>query len=196
MKHITNNGLWKTLLMLLLSFGSATTVMGQSKLHVDVDYHYNLGLSENFMGYTLSRNNYNMGGHSIHLTSRYDISTLWSAGIGIGLDRYTEPEYNTMPIFATVRYKIIRKIPDLYTYTNIGYALKGGNYTKGFTGDIGIGYTHMLAKHFGLNIQIGYNLKRFTNIPVYSYDDKSGEETLNEESSTRHSLSFGIGLTF
>ena len=108
-----------------------------------------------------------MGGHSLRLSTRYDVSRLWSAGIGIGLDRYTEPDYNTMPVFATVRYKALEKVPDAYVFADMGYAIKAGDFTKGLTGSLGIGYTHMFARHFGLNFQIAYNLKRFNDIPTY-----------------------------
>lgn len=181
---------------IVLFFGCATTLLGQSKFHFDIDYHYNLGLTEKIMGMTLSRGKYNMGGHSLHLTSRYDITPLWSVGWGFGLDRYTEMEYNTLPVYATARYKIIKEMPALYTFTDLGYAIKNGDFTKGFMGNLGIGYTYMLAKHFGLNFQIAYNLKRFTNIPIHIYNEDTGQSYYNEVKSTRHSLSFGVGLSF
>lgn len=182
------------ILCLLLICG--TTASGQSKFHVDVDYHYNLGINENFVGTSLSRDEYKMGGHSIHLTSRYDIAPRWSAGVGVGLSRYTEPEYNTLPVFATVRYKFIRSIPAVYAFADLGYALKGDNFTEGYKGVLGVGYTLMFFKHFGLNFQIAYNLKQFANIPISVYNMETGDISLKEENSTRHSLSLGIGLTF
>ncbi len=136
-----------------------------------------------------------MGGNSIQFTPRYDITRRWSAGIGIGLSRYTNLDYNTMPVYATVRYKAIEKVPDLYLFTDLGYALKVGDFTKGFTGNIGIGYTHMFKKHFGLNFQIAYNLKRFNDVPVYIYNVESQETRYFNENTTRHSLSFGVGIT-
>lgn len=196
MTHFVKLYSWKSLWVVILVLACTTTAWGQSRFHIDVDYHYNLGLSEKFMGTSLNRNKYKMGGHSIHLSPRYDISPLWSAGIGIGLDRYTELDYNTLPIFATVRYRALKKIPDVYAFTDLGYAIKAGDYTKGFTGSLGIGYTYMLAKHFGVNVQIAYNLKRFTDISTYIYNAESGESSFSKEKSTRHSLSFGIGLTF
>lgn len=184
------------LMTIVLSFECATTLIGQSRLHFDIDYHYNLGLAEKFMGMTLSRDKYDMGGHSLHLTFRYDVTSLWSVGLGFGLDRYTEMEYNTLPIFATVRYKMVKTMPTLYAFTDLGYAVKSGDFTKGFLGNLGIGYTYMFAKHFGLNFQIAYNLKCFTNIPVHFYNVDTGQSYYDDCTSTRHSLSFGIGLTF
>jgi hypothetical protein len=147
------------------------------------------------MGQTLKRSQYKTGGNSIQFTPRYDITHKWSAGIGIGLSRYTNLDYNTLPVYATVRYKAIEKVPDLYLFSDLGYALKVGDFTKGFTGNIGIGYTHMFKKHFGLNFQIAYNLERFNDIPTIIYDANLQETHYGTTNSTRHSLSFGVGIT-
>lgn len=195
MTQSRKSGYRKIILAIVLAVGGLTAIKGQSRFHFDIDYHYNLGLCEKIMGETLKRGQYKMGGNSIQFTPRYDITRQWSAGIGIGLSRYTNLDYNTMPVYATVRYKAIEKVPDLYLFTDLGYALKVGDFTKGFTGNIGIGYTHMFKKHFGLNFQIAYNLKRFNDIPVYVYDVDTHETHYLNGNSTRHSLSFGIGVT-
>lgn len=195
MTQSRKSGYRKIILAIVLAVGGQTAIKGQSRFHFDIDYHYNLGLCENIMGETLKRSQYKMGGNSIQFTPRYDITRQWSAGIGIGLSRYTNLDYNTMPVYATVRYKAMEKVPNLYIFTDLGYALKVGDFTKGFTGNIGIGYTHMFKKHFGLNFQIAYNLKRFNDVPVYIYDVDSHETHLFNENSTRHSLSFGVGIT-
>ena len=181
---------------MVLAVCCLTTAKGQSKFHFDIDYHYNLGLCEKMMGGgTLKRSQYKMGGNSIQFTPRYDLSQRWSAGIGIGLSRYTNLDYNTLPVFATIRYKACEKVPSMYLFTDLGYALKVGDFTKGFTGNIGIGYTHMFKKHFGLNFQIAYNLKRFNDIPIYIYDVDKNETHYLNGNSTRHSISFGVGVT-
>jgi len=168
---------------------------GREKLHFDVDYHYNLGLSERLAGTTLSRSDYGLGGHSLHLSARYDVATRWSAGVGIGLDRYTEPDYNTMPIFATVRFVPLTTIPSAYAFADLGYSTRAWSCVEGMVGNLGVGYTYMISRHFGLNFQVAYNLKRFhESYQTWLSDaDGYGETSMN---STRHSLSFGVGLTF
>ena len=195
MAHSVKSGFQKVLLAIIVAVCGLTAAKGQNKFHFDIDYHYNLGLCEKIMGQTLKRSQYKMGGNSIQFSPRYDITPRWSAGIGIGLSRYTNLDHNTMPVYATVRYKAIEKVPDLYLFTDLGYALKVGDFTKGFTGNMGIGYTHMFKKHFGMNFQIAYNIKRFNDIPIYIYDVDSHETHLFNENSTRHSLSFGVGIT-
>ncbi len=195
MTQSRKSGYRKVILAIVLAVCSLTAAKGQSKFHFDIDYHYNLGLCEKMLGRTLKRSQYKMGGNSIQFTPRYDITQRWSAGIGIGLSIYSNLDHNTMPVFATTRYKAFKTIPDMYLFTDLGYALKVGDYTKGFTGNIGVGYTHMFKKHFGLNFQIAYNLKRFNDVPTYIYDVDKQETRFTYENSTRHSLSFGVGIT-
>jgi len=195
----TTNIARRVFLVVLFTISMFSTAWCQSKFHFDVDYHYMLGLSEHIDGFpTLNRSDRKMGGHSLHLTPRYDVSRLWSVGLGIGLDRYTNSDYNTLPIFATVRYKAIKKVPDFYTFADLGYAISsfGGDFTNGITGSLGLGYTYMFAKHFGLNFQLAYNAKQFLDVPTYVIDIPSGDVTYSERNSVRHSLSFGIGMTF
>ncbi|MBQ4525656.1 MAG: hypothetical protein IJA00_06260 [Bacteroidaceae bacterium] len=189
----------KHIFYILLAFFTASSkvVFAQNKFCIDIDYHYNLGLSEKISGNTLKRDFYDLGGNSLHLSTRYRITQEWSAGIGIGLDRYTDPGYNTLPIFATARYQFIKYIPDFYLFTDLGYAINAGDiFTPGFTGSLGLGYTYYTKKRFGVNLQIGYNLKTFTNVPHYHLNLATNEITYSEEEGIRHSLSLGIGITF
>ena len=175
------------LLACLISLPAILRAQAPCKFHVSLDYHYNLGLSECHMGSAITRSDgYNMHGNSLHITALYDVSNRISAGAGFGLDRYEEPGYNTLPIFGAFRYRPIRKYPDPYLYTNLGYGI--GNERDLYAGwmwDAGIGYTKMFYRHFGLNFQFGYNLKTFHM--------HSG---CTVHSNLRHSLSFGVGLVF
>lgn len=103
----------------ILLFAGVCAQMQAKKFHVDIDYHYSLGLYEKYAGESLTRGNYDMGGHALDLTFRYDVIKNLSVGAGIGLDRYTEPEYNTLPVYVTARYYPIEKVPHAYTYANL-----------------------------------------------------------------------------
>lgn len=161
------------------------------RFHIALDYHYNLGFGENHNGEPLRRSVYKMHGNSLHLTALYDITERISAGAGIGADRYEEPGYNTFPLFGTFRYRPFRGFLDAYTYTNLGYGLfsREKSIYPGWMWDAGVGYTLMFRKHFGLNFQVGYNLKEFRDV----YSDADGNWNGN---SIRHSLSLGFGLVF
>lgn len=173
-------------------------VKAQNKFHIVLDYHYNLGVSERYWGKKLNRSDYEMYGNSLHLTALYDITLKISAGVGMGADRYEQPGYNTFPIYGTFRYRPLQKIYDGYVYTDLGYGVfKNDNITPGWVWNVGIGYTKMFAKRFGLNFQLGYNLKEFDNIPSFKVGFESDEiNYVGKKSSIRHSISFGIGLVF
>lgn len=69
----------------------------QSRFHIELDCHYIFGLSERGEFANFSRNEYKMYGNSLHLSGNYKFSDAWSAGIGIGADRFENPGYNTFP---------------------------------------------------------------------------------------------------
>lgn len=187
------------ILFSLISFGEVAgqelqkPIKNAPKFHVLLDYHYNLGLANK-----LQWNSGNMAGHSLHLMALYDFTSRFAAGIGIGADRYTHPGFNTIPVYATFRYKPVSSIPKGYIYTNLGYGCFSNiAIDPGWMWDLGIGYTKMFGRHFGLNFQIGYNLKEFAGIPSYDYNLDTGNITyLGTVSDFRHSLSMGIGLVF
>ena len=160
----------------------------QCKFHVDLDYHYYFGLAGKVGSKTDTRSDYSMGGNSLTLAARYDVHPDISVGAGVGLARYTQRNFNTLPIYATLRYKPIEKMKDAYVFTDLGYAIdsKKDDFTPGVLFNFGVGYTKMFAKHFGVNFQLGYNLKQFK----YTHSNVPGLK------STRHSVIFGLGLTF
>ncbi|WP_315358951.1 hypothetical protein [Prevotella nigrescens] len=171
-------------LVILLSIDAKA----QSKFHVDLDYHYYFGLAGKVGSKTDTRSDYNMGGNSLTLAARYDVHPKVSVGAGVGLARYTQRYFNTLPIYATLRYKPIEKVKDAYVFTDLGYAIDSekDDFTPGVLFNLGVGYTKMFAKHFGVNFQLGYNLKQF----------KYNHSNIPDLKSTRHSVIFGVGLTF
>lgn len=186
----------KILFVSIICFLGANTAKSQSPYHFDIDYHYNLGVSETIAGKSFGRDKYKMGGSAFHLTARYDIAKQWSVGMGVGIERYTEIDINTMPIFATLRFKPIED-KNFYVFSNIGYSLKvASDYHNGFTGRLGLGYTINMAKHFKPYFQVAYNLNNFRGIETISYNDNTQQTDFFKTNSTRHSISFGIGISF
>lgn len=187
----------KQVFMLFVVCLATLSVSAQPKFHVDLGYNYNLGLSEKIVGTSFGRGTYKMGGHSLRLSARYDITSDLSAGMGLGVERYTEFDFNTLPVFLTLRYKPLKKMNDAYVFTDLGYALNASdNHNPGFTGKLGIGYVFHIAKHFGINLQIAYDLKDFRKIPTIEYDVVNQQNKYYNTNSVRHSISFGVGLTF
>lgn len=190
------------LLMLVLSLQVAFTVKAECPVRVYLDYHYMLGLSYHVGGENLTRKVVEMHGNSLRLSALYKFSRRISAGAGIGLDRYVVPSANTMPVFAVLHYHPIDKVKDAYLYTNVGYApISNEDFNSGFLWDLGVGYTKMFHSHFGLNFQLGYNMKNFDDFPHYQVVyDQAKDATLiyadGKESTMLHSITFGFGLVF
>lgn len=200
---ITNRYILLSILLPLIGINTSSAqepekaVKKEPKIHVILDYHYNFGLATREKWWNDGEQ---PGGHSLHLTALYDIIPRIAAGIGIGADRYTHPGFNTIPIYGTFRYSPVPCIPKGYVYTNLGYGCFANDaIAPGWMWDLGIGYTKMFRRHFGLNFQIGYNLKEFAGIPSYRYDIDTENITityLGKIKDLRHSLSIGIGLVF
>lgn len=178
----------KLLLLLYVALCVGNSIYGQSRFHVDVDGTYSLGLHESrHKNWSIPEDGHPYG-FSGSLSVRYDLDTRWSAGVGIGLARDYNENRRTIPIFATVRFKALKRLPEPYVFAKVGYTSIdiGSNTDSGFTGTLGVGYTKMFAKHFGLNFQLGYNLQTFNN-EVYIGSD---------ETDVRRSITFGMGVTF
>ena len=180
----------KILIIGALLFLCILVSQAQSKFQVNLDYRYMLGLSEKGDVWDFSRKDVKMYGNALRLSCLYSLSSQVAVGVGIGADRYETPAYNTLPVFATVHYNPNINVP-IYLFYDAGYSFETETAVSGFLTDIGIGYKHMIKNHFGLNFQMGYNLKQF-NGKIYNF------ETGNNISctQTRHSLTFGIGFIF
>ena len=176
----------------------------ESKFHIDLLYYYNVGLFMHQRNYSCLRNKSEMGGESLRLYMRYNITPRWSAGIGTGVESYTEPFFNVFPLFSTARFKPFRankSLKDMYVFTDIGYGIKlFESVTPGLTWKLGMGYTHMWARHFGLTIHVAYDLKSFRysvgNVNADANNDTAGTITWRKVNNWRHSLSLGIGFAF
>ncbi|MFS2583734.1 hypothetical protein [Bacteroides uniformis] len=168
----------------------------QSKVNVFLDYQYRFGLHEKLENYSISRGKSHMYGNALHLSALYNFTKQFSAGAGIGADRYESPGYNTFPLFASVHFSPFKRHAGFYVFTNIGYALfaKQGTY-NGWMFDVGIGYKKMFSRHFGLNFQLGYNWKQFKGGGDYGV--MVGDVIQYKKAdSYRSSLTAGVGLIF
>ncbi|NDW12161.1 hypothetical protein D0T50_04555 [Bacteroides sp. 214] len=181
----------------LLVIGGVQTVFAQSKLHLELDYGYMIGISEKGDAYNIKRSEYKMYTNSLRLSAICRLSDPLSVGLGIGLERYENPGYNTLPIFATVRYSPVASLPKGYVYTDVGAGLKTGEMVAGFLWGIGVGHLWMFRKHFGLKAQVGYNLKQLRGTHwrgIYEGDEVVVD--YYKASQWRHSLALSVGIIF
>lgn len=160
----------------------------QSIIHTELDYGYMIGFTERGNSYKINRSLYKMHTNSIRLSGIYHLSNSYSLGAGIGMERYEEPGYNTLPIFAILRYAPVLSIPKGYIYTDLGYSIKTSTMTPGLLWDLGFGYQWMFRKHFGLKAQFGYNIKQLKT------DYWTSESSIQKASQWRHSLAISVGI--
>lgn len=170
-----------------------------SRFQYSIDYRYSLGLSQRALGMTVTRSDFEMHGNSVHVGVLYNISDLYSAGLGLGLDVY-EPSPNSLPVYASFRYRPVQTEiwKSAYCFTDLGYGIPVGDdddYSSGCLFDLGVGWQQQFKRHFALDFKIGYNLRQFrANMHEYDYDDQSFRSS--KFSVLRNSLMFGIGLMF
>lgn len=201
-------------LLLLIPGTSAVpadaVAQNDARFHVELDYGYHAGLSESLNHYNFKSQG-TLGGHSLTINALYNIRPDMTVGVGYGLTRFTRQyggDTNTMPLYATFRYRPLAGHRALYAYTDLGCTLLNNsdshNFSGGFLGGIGVGYQLMFKRHFGLNFKLGYAIQQFANSEIVfineKKDDKTGETitdlTHDYRSLWRHSVQLGVGLVF
>lgn len=71
-----------------------------TRFWIIVDYHYNYGLVEKGDFFKYNGSDFGLYGNSLHLSALFNINSKFATGAGIGLDRYEEPGFNTLPLFS------------------------------------------------------------------------------------------------
>ena len=85
--------------------------------------------------------------YSFNTINGYFFSPNFSLGIGIGLDGYHNPNANTMPLFADVRYYFSDEAKSVYAFTDVGSLIKIENGTRrGSMINLGMGYKFPINK--------------------------------------------------
>lgn len=95
----------------------------------------------------------------------------WFTGIGVGYDSYY---YKTIPLFLDAR-RSVNKQNNVFIYGDAGYnfswknkpkelfSYSSYNFSGGFYGDIGFGFTAKFIKKTSLSITTGYSYKTLYN---------------------------------
>lgn len=184
---------------LLISFISITSlnyIIGQQKMQTQIDLRYSIGLLEKGQIWNYNRNDAKMYATALRITEFYSLNKNFNIGLGIGVDKFYKPMYNTFPLFGAIQYMPFSyksSIP--YIFSNIGYGLPVQIVNPGLMSDFGFGYKVVNSKQFGLNIQVGY-----------SYQQILAEVEITPQPSNiignpvvfqnRHSLLFSLGVVF
>lgn len=184
------------LLIFLISFGSLNNIKGQKKMQTQIDFRYSLGLLEKGQIWNYNRNDAEMYATALRITQLYSLNKNLNVGLGIGVDKFYKPMYNTFPVFSAVQYMPFsykNSIP--YFFTNIGYGLPVQIVNPGLMTDFGFGYKLVNSKQFGLNIQFGYSYQQILAEVEISPQPANiiGNPVVFQN---RHSLLFSLGIVF
>jgi hypothetical protein len=126
-----------------------------------------------------------------HTINGYFFNPYFSAGIGIGLDGYNNPNYNTLPIYLDLRGYLTDGLGSPYAYLNYGTLVEIQNGPQnGNMFNIGLGYKIPLNEEnrFVIVGDIGYSYKAVSN------DGKSINES--ESYVMLKGIAFSIGVMF
>jgi len=123
---------------------------------------------------------------SLQTINGYFINPYISAGVGIGLDGYNNPNYNTLPLFVDVRGYFSDNASSLYAVLNYGTLLKiDGGKNNGSMLNLGVGY------------KFPVNDKRLMFVSDLSWSYKQiSNDGLSIQESESWTLINGILLTF
>ena len=102
---------------------------------------------------------------SLQIINGYFISPYFSIGAGIGLDGYSNPNFNTLPIFLDLRTYFNDAKASAYLFLNYGTLTKVENgINNGTIFNVGIGYKFPInSKRLIIVTDLGYSYKSISN---------------------------------
>ena len=103
--------------------------------------------------------------YSLQTINGYFFSPYFSIGLGIGLDGYSNPNFNTLPAFLDLRFYFDDSISSTYLYIDYGSLIKvESGKSNGTIANIGIGYKLPLnKKRFVIVADLSYSYKTISN---------------------------------
>ncbi|AZQ44963.1 hypothetical protein [Nonlabens ponticola] len=124
--------------------------------------------------------------YSLNTITGYFLTDQFSAGLGLGLDGFQNPNLNTLPIYLDVRYYSNAENNSFFGYfdigTNVDPSIRNANFQTGGLINLGFGYQIPLGKTL-LQADVFYSKRTL----------KSGKDSLGR-STIYESKGIGIGL--
>jgi hypothetical protein len=119
----------------------------------------------------------NANAFSFQTINGYFFSPYFSAGLGVGLDGYNDPNLNTLPVFLDVRAYLNDDFNSPFLFLDFGGLAKvSDNFNKGSYFNIGAGYKVFVSKknRVALIPEIGWSAKNIslTDEGVRTSDNK------------------------
>lgn len=176
----------KILLLIVLFLGGNSYSQENRKLWGGIEIGYGISLSDtgDLSNVNFGSNN-NMFISSLKAILGYYVMPELSLGLGIGLNSYTKPGLNTLPMWLDVRYHPFFN-KEFQINGDLGYtiATSESNRDGKFLADFSVGYALFKIKKAHIVPAIGYN---FCNYSV------KGTKKMNQ---SRHSLFLKVGVIF
>lgn len=98
--------------------------------------------------------------YSLRTVFGYFLNRKWSVGVGVGLDGYHEPNFNTLPLYGDLRYYFLTGKKSVFSYLNYGAVVKiGESFEKGTLLNFGIGYKFFASEDIALLVSISTDYK-------------------------------------
>ena len=127
---------------------------------VEVGYGYSLAEKKDVHGISYPKNN---SFSSIQAVLGYYVVEKLSVGAGIGLNGYSNPGLNILPLFLNLRFHPFQNKQIVFS-GDLGYALLSNedNMEAGFLTSISVGYQVCKVKKIGIIPAVGYNFCQYS----------------------------------
>jgi hypothetical protein len=127
--------------------------------------------------------------YSLQTIGGYFLNPNFSVGIGIGLDGYHEPDYNTLPLFIDLRGYFVNNKNSAFAFLDVGTVIKASDsFREGRMLEIGIGYKFFAASNIAMIGSINGSFKGL------SLTDES--YTSSDRTVALRGIGFSIGFIF
>ncbi|MBT9391848.1 hypothetical protein KLP40_01625 [Hymenobacter sp. NST-14] len=131
----------------------------------------------------------------LRTTLGYFLCPAFSVGLGVGLDRYENPGYNTASLVTDFRYYTRPTASSVFAVATAGYLLLLSNqFAPGATGGLGVGYRFILGRGTHLLLSTGLETHQIRDARLFLLGPTS-VETLQSNLWLK-SVSFNTGLLF
>lgn len=98
--------------------------------------------------------------NSLHMITGFYLNPNYSVGLGLGLDGYSNPTYNTLPVFLDVRAYLYDEKNTAFFLFNIGSTLRvSEEFRRGGTIELGLGYKYYTPRNLKLIGSINFHAK-------------------------------------
>tara|TARA_R110002124_G_scaffold194919_2_gene361971 strand:+ start:11881 stop:12453 length:573 start_codon:yes stop_codon:yes gene_type:complete len=145
-----------------------------------------------FDGFGTGENNFsteNSRAYSLQTIGGYFLNSNFSVGVGIGLDGYNEPDFNTLPLFIDLRGYFVDGKNSAFAFLDVGTVVKASDsYREGRMLEIGIGYKFFAASNIAM---IGSINGSFKGLSLTDENYTSSDRTV-----VLKGIGFSIGFIF